>query len=160
MLDNISKKALIVVAIVGSLVASLLAGGMIILAGGPLYMGLELSGFVLYVEIMYWALAAAFAGIRATIRRRQLMTRGVSMEEKIANVEARLQAARERNRQRTNEANARLAAARERNKQRGELIKSGICPACHKPMILVQRRGLVVASPCNHILYEGRLKNG
>lgn len=138
MLDNISKKAVIGVAIAGSLLAAAFAGGMILLAGGPAYMALELGGFILYVEIMYWALAAAFAGIRATLRRRQL--RGFTMEEKIVNLEARLE------------------AARERNRERGRLIKAGICPRCKSSMTKAQHGRLVVAKPCNHILYEGRLK--
>jgi hypothetical protein len=103
-------------------------------------MALELAGIILYCELVYWALAAAFAGIRATIRRRQLM-RGVStMEEKIVKLEGRLE------------------AARERTRRRGEMIKAGICPRCNAPMTKAQHGRLVVAKPCNHILYEGRIK--
>lgn len=139
MLDHISKRALITFSIAGAVLAAALAGGLVLVAGGPLYLAEELAGFVLFFELFYYALAATFAGFRASLRRRQ-ETRELTMQEKIDDLAERLE------------------AARERTRQRGQLIKSGICPRCGQAMTRAQKGRLVIARPCGHMLYEGRLK--
>lgn len=134
-MDRMSTPVLWLFAFVGIVLIGALAGGMVLMAGATLRFALLLAGFVICIELFYYGLAAVFSMMRLTLTRRRRFPQ-MTEQENLA---------------------ARIERARQRLKQRGELIKQGICPYCHQPMAKIQHHNHIMASPCGHVLYRGKL---
>jgi hypothetical protein len=127
-MGRMNTRNLWLLAIAGIVLTGVLSGIILVLAGSTLRSALLVGAFVVSIEGIYYGMAAAFSIMRRSIRMQE--------HEALA---------------------ARIERSKERIKQRGEKIKANICPYCDQPMTRIQRGSHVVAMPCGHTLYTGKL---